>query len=192
MFNGEAASPGSGAPEFQKVLRGWDPDEVREYLDVVSSRVRDLETRIRTLEAELEEARSERDKAQAVDSDPYASVSGHVADLLRDLDDHVASVRAAADMEAARIRSEVQTLRTSITDDLRAIRDRMANSLKELDAALALDATPAATDVVTLPDVQDEAPAGTGGPTDRNVTGSAAMLEGAAGQGALERPTGGP
>lgn len=166
----------SSALEFQKVLRGWDPEEVRDHLDTVASRVRHLESRIRTLEAELEEARRERDRAKAVISDPYASVSGHVADVLRDLDQHVASVRASADTEADRIRSEVLTLRSSMQEDLRAIRDHMASSLRELDAALEVDVAPATKAFVVLAEVGDEAPSIAGTTNEHTATGPAAAV----------------
>lgn len=175
MFNAEKPPASSGAIDFQKVLRGWDPEEVRDHLDMVASRVRDLESRIRTLDAELEETRRERDRARAVISDPYASVSGHVADLLRDLDRHVAGVRATADSEAARIRSEVQALRSSMREDLRTIRDHVLSSLRELDAALEYDDAPAATAVVRLAETGDEALQGAEPPTEHIATGSAAV-----------------
>ncbi len=175
MGQAEAASPGFTAPEFQKVLRGWDPEEVREHLDMVHSRVRALEERIRTLDAELEEARRERDGAKAAMTDPYAGVSGHVADLMRNLDEHVASVRATADAEAARTRSEVLALRSSMLDDLRAIRRHMASSLKELDAALEVDVAPVPNDVAALPEVGDRAPA-VAAPTEHTATGPAAAM----------------
>lgn len=33
--------PGPSEPEFRKVLRGWDPEDVRTHLGIVASEIRD-------------------------------------------------------------------------------------------------------------------------------------------------------
>lgn len=151
MSDAEVRPAGPSEPEFRKVLRGWDPEDVRTHLGIVASEIRDLQSKIQTLEAELEDARAERDRANAVIADPYSSASGHVAGLLRDLDQHVANVREEADAEAHRIRSEALAFRSSTLEDLRAMRDHMASSLKELEIALEVEQAPKA--VVTLPEI---------------------------------------
>jgi cell division septum initiation protein DivIVA len=98
---------------FDKVRRGFAPDQVAEYLKRVATSVLTLETRLEETRTELFEARRERDAtlAQVASSrqDPYDDVSGRVTELLRSFDRQVGQLQREAEAEADRVLSEVRT-----------------------------------------------------------------------------------
>lgn len=166
MATQQAPATGSQAPAtdltdpvFRRVLRGYDPKEVRAHLARVAGVVRDLESRLGQKAAGSQTAQPERDLPQGgAPADPYAAVSAHVADLLRGFDHDVERLRVKANTEAERVRtearvqaqmelvnarlkadrlrSEVEALRSSKMDELRTMRDHLARSLKELEMAV--------------------------------------------------------
>src|SRR5437667_1827225 len=97
----DLSSPASAGkirkPAFTTVFRGYDPNQVLEYLSGVADHVEALESKMRQLESDLEAARRQRAAAAnqsaaanqgaanqgAANQDPYESVSARVADLLR-------------------------------------------------------------------------------------------------------------
>ena len=108
-----AAAADRTPPTFSTVWRGFDPDQVLGYLKRVAERVQRLETRLGEVEKERDEARRKRDIAlQAWDSaksDPYESMSVHVADLVRLFDEEVEKLRRDAQIEADRILAQAKS-----------------------------------------------------------------------------------
>ena len=118
MATGESGlTPAIGAdrtpPTFTTVRRGFDPDQVLGYVRRVAERVQGLETRLGEAEKERDEVKRERDIAlQAWDSaksDPYESMSVHVADLVRLFDEEVEKLRRDAQIEADRILAQAKS-----------------------------------------------------------------------------------
>lgn len=83
-------------PRFTTVLRGYDPEQVRDYVLRLGARVDELEQ-------ELEEARSERDAARkrfgTARDDAYNQLGLRMADVLRTADRQAEKIRQDADEE---------------------------------------------------------------------------------------------
>jgi hypothetical protein len=175
---------GSADPVFRTVKRGFDPEQVLDYLRGLGERVRGLEGQLEQAHRELSEAR----RHDAGPGDPYAGVSAHVAALLRGFDEEVDRARAKAEAdagriqaeakakaeleieqargEAERVRAEQERLRDASSQGLRSMRDHMARSLLEIEAALESAPSSPSTGpsaqgpVMVLP--EDEEPASAG------------------------------
>ena len=91
-------------PGFSIVKRGFDPNQVTDYLGKLADRVQALESRAQRLEAELEAARRQNGSSahEQADSDPYEAASGRMATLMRTFDENVERLRREADEEAGR------------------------------------------------------------------------------------------
>jgi predicted nucleic acid-binding Zn-ribbon protein len=151
MSIGDPARNGS-EPLFRVVRRGFDPEQVVEYLRQLGHRIQVMEDQLQRAERELQEVQNRR-------ADPLAGVSEHVVELIREFDETVERARAKAEAdagriqaearekaeaqleearrEAERVRLELEGLRAAKSAELRAIRDRMAGSLREIESALA-------------------------------------------------------
>jgi len=107
-----SASATDPQPAFGTVRRGYDPTQVLAHLRMVEERIRVLEAKLRDAERERDEAR--RSKEVALDSldkakkEPYDSMAGRLADLMRTFDAEVAKLRGEADSESARILGEAR------------------------------------------------------------------------------------
>jgi DivIVA domain-containing protein len=84
-------------PRFTTVLRGYDPDQVREF-------ALRLAARVDTLERELEETRTQRDAARkrygTARDDAYHQLGERMADMLRTADQQAEKIRREAEEEA--------------------------------------------------------------------------------------------
>jgi DivIVA domain-containing protein len=84
-------------PRFTTVLRGYDPDQVRDF-------ALRLAARVDALERELEEARSQRDAARqrygTARDDAYNQLGQRMADMLRMADQQAEKIRRGAEEEA--------------------------------------------------------------------------------------------
>ena len=102
-----AGSP--NLPTFATVRRGYDPDQVLEYVTRLTDHLDALKTEVRRLQAEL----SERDvapKEQAPTArDQYEGVGARVADLMRTFDQDVERLHQDAEAEASRIVAEARS-----------------------------------------------------------------------------------
>jgi DivIVA domain-containing protein len=96
--------------EFVTTRRGYDPDQVRDYLEQLAMQVEDMAAMVQEARMEVESARH----AQASRGDPYEMLARRVSDLLR-----------AADQEAARIRREAGEESDRILREARAEADRV-------------------------------------------------------------------
>jgi len=201
MATAEASITASSEPVFRTVRRGYDPQEVRAYLDRISGQIRDLESRLQQREADLQEARGKGGTAEDASSDPLAPVSAHIGDLLRgfSLDIERLRAKAAAKAEqterearvqaqmelikarieaerirtgAERIRTEAHALRSSTLSELRTVRDHLVSSLNELETPLAIGSSE--DHVVVLGEAGDLTPESAEGPSASEETPSAA------------------
>ena len=115
--------------EFATIRRGYDPEQVRDYLRQVAAQVESLERQVREARLEAESTRSagvqpeaEAQTQTAPDPepdptpqvDPYEELAARLADLIR-----------SADGQAGRIMSEAQTEATRQMNEARAEADRI-------------------------------------------------------------------
>src|SRR5215207_811106 len=106
--------------EFATIRRGYDPEQVRDYLKQVAAQVETLEGRLREAHLEMEsvrqspaepqrEARSEPQVEAAPAVDPYEELAGRVGELLRAADGQAESILSEAQAEAERVRTDAQS-----------------------------------------------------------------------------------
>jgi cell division septum initiation protein DivIVA len=97
-------------PRFPIVRRGYDPGQVTEHLKGVAGRMRVLEDRVSELESELDREGPQDQPSQptAAPEDPYALMSGRMAEVVRSLDQDVERMRQEAEAEARRIVDEAK------------------------------------------------------------------------------------
>ncbi len=113
-------------PTFATVRRGYDPNQVLEYLSGVADHVEALESQVRKLDSDLQQARRHPPAARSPASqDPYEAVSTRVADLVRTFDQDVERLRAEAEAEVQRLRAETQAEVQRLLAEARADADRM-------------------------------------------------------------------
>ena len=132
----ETLVPPVQLPQFEKVLRGFDPPAVNSFLRTVLTRLRDLEGQVVGLQAELEDARKASGiqiKGTGSSSDRYETFSGHVADVVRAFDQDVERIRTEAESEARRI---VETAKAKVEADTREAEERNRDSKAKVDTML--------------------------------------------------------
>jgi DivIVA domain-containing protein len=99
-------------PTFATVFRGYDPNQVLEYLSGVADHVEALESKVQQVELELKESRRQgialQDKVSG-GQDPYDTISARVADLVRMFDQDVERLRAEAEAEVQRLLADART-----------------------------------------------------------------------------------
>jgi DivIVA domain-containing protein len=119
--------------EFVTIRRGYDPDQVRDYLEQVADQVEQTEALIR--EARLEvEAASRAASEQRID--PYAELAARVADVLRGADAAAERTLREAKEEAERILREARGDADRIRADAQASAEEMrADADRTLRAA---------------------------------------------------------
>ncbi len=88
--------------EFATTRRGYDPDQVRDYLGQVADQVAALEEQLRQARLEAEAARAEPRR------DPYREVAARIADLLRAADQQAEGILREAREEARRTLEEAR------------------------------------------------------------------------------------
>jgi len=112
-----------GSEGFDRVRRGFAPDQVAEYLKGVAAKVLMLEARLEETRDELFETRNERDAARAelaaARPDPYVGVSERVTELMRAFDHQVGDLQREAQAEADRVLLDVRTDADRILDQAR-------------------------------------------------------------------------
>lgn len=97
---------------FDRVRRGFAPDQVAEHLKRVAASVLTLESRLEEARTELLETRRERDAARAelgmLRPDPYDGVSDRVTELIRTFDQQVSDLQRDAQVEADQVLADVK------------------------------------------------------------------------------------
>ncbi len=115
--------------EFATIRRGYDPDQVREYL-------RDVASQVETLEGELRESRIEAQNATVASDpvvvpepeqpdtepqpDPYEQLAEHLSGLMRSADGEAERIVQEAQDEATRMMTEARTEADRIRLDAQA------------------------------------------------------------------------
>jgi DivIVA domain-containing protein len=107
--------------EFATIRRGYDPEQVRDYLQQVAAQVETLEGQLREARLQMEPARHPAGAAEpqprpetAPPVDPYEQLAGRLSELIR-----------AADGQAERILGEAQAEASRQTAEARAEADRV-------------------------------------------------------------------
>ena len=112
------------AQEFVRARRGFDPDEVRGYLQQIGREVRDLEARLTDAvgRAEAAEAKANQSPGE-IEADQFGALGGRVAEMLRLAQESGAEIRSTANAEAeamlaaARAESDSMVTRAESTLD---------------------------------------------------------------------------
>ena len=119
--------------EFATIRRGYDPDQVRDYLQQIA-------TQVETLEAALREARLELASADRVvtvaepepQEDAYERLANRIAELIRSADSEADRIVADAKAEATRSVSEARTDADRIRVDAQARAEEARQSGNEV------------------------------------------------------------
>ncbi|MBI2238914.1 MAG: DivIVA domain-containing protein [Actinobacteria bacterium] len=90
--------------EFATVRRGYDPDQVRDYLEQIADQVGHLESSLR----ESRQVEPAHRGQAAPKPDPYGELATRVADLIRAADQQAEKLRREAAEEGERILSEAR------------------------------------------------------------------------------------
>jgi cell division septum initiation protein DivIVA len=130
-----SATAGSlNLPTFATVRRGYDPDQVLEYVTRLTDHLDALATEVRQLQAEL----SQRDVAQEEQAsgakDEYEGVGARVADLMRTFDQDVERLRQDAETEAGRIVAEARSEADRIQHEAERSRGEAAAKAERVQA----------------------------------------------------------
>ena len=130
-------------PTFATVFRGYDPNQVLEYLTGVADHVEALESKVRQLESELREARrqgsAQQDKVNG-GQDPYDTISARVADLVRMFDQDVERLRAEAEAEVERLLIDARNEGERLLADARTEAERIRLDAQDKAAETRADA----------------------------------------------------
>ena len=117
--------------EFASVRRGYDPDQVRDYLAQVAEQVDNLEGQLR--EARLEEGGTGAPPAGPPPSeDPYERLSKRMTTLLATADQEAEGILAEARADAARMVNEARTEADRIRVDAQAHAEEVRQESNEL------------------------------------------------------------
>ena len=105
-----SATAGSlNMPTFATVRRGYDPDQVLEYVTRLTDHLDALESEVRRLQGELSQRVADEEERAATARDEYQGVGARVADLMRTFDQDVGKLRQDAKAEAGRIVAEARS-----------------------------------------------------------------------------------
>ena len=87
--------------EFATVRKGYDPDQVRSFLDQLATWLDDLETDLATARAEAHTRRFEQPPPKVAKvpeaDDAFEAFGSRVADILRTAEDHAKRIREEAE-----------------------------------------------------------------------------------------------
>jgi DivIVA domain-containing protein len=97
--------------EFVTTRRGYDPEQVRDYLEQVAQQVAAMEAMLREARLEAESALRAQASPRA---DPYEQLARRVGDVIRSADQEAARLKRDAAQEAARTTAEARTEATRI------------------------------------------------------------------------------
>jgi cell division initiation protein len=110
--------------EFASVRRGYDPDQVRDYLAQVAEQVETLEQELRDSKLRPEDGRATEGQKRASSpppsEDPYERLSKRLTTLLATADKEAEGIVAEAGVDAARMLNEARTEADRIRVDAQA------------------------------------------------------------------------
>src|SRR2546423_1902072 len=75
------------ARQFARVRKGFDPEQIRAFLDEVATQMEQLQSELRFAQDESEAA------SRRAAPDPYSQLGSHVAELVRGAEEHAERVR---------------------------------------------------------------------------------------------------
>ena len=101
-------------PQFTKALKGFNVEEVEDYVQQATRRIEVLESH---LDRTLEERDHLRHELASVKVDVYRNAGERLAGILRSIDDHVEGIRQQAEEEAARRIAEAQRRAETMTHE---------------------------------------------------------------------------
>jgi DivIVA domain-containing protein len=119
--------------EFATIRRGYDPEQVRDYLQQIATQVETLEQQLR--EAKLDAERQEQvitlpESAPA--PDPYERLAARVADVLRAADERAERILQDAREEAALALSQARTENGRMRADARSREEEARQQANEI------------------------------------------------------------
>ena len=108
--------------EFASVRRGYDPDQVRDYLAQVAEQVETLEQELRDSKLQPAGGRpaGAQKRAPASSEDPYERLSKRLTTLLQTADEEAEGILADARVDAARMLNEARSEADRIQVDAQA------------------------------------------------------------------------
>ncbi len=123
--------------EFVAVRRGYDPTQVREFLDKVAAQIEQMASLLRDARMEAATVRT-----AAPRTDPYDELAGRVAGVLRAAAEEAEEIRrearsererilGQATEEAERVRAEAEGVRADAEAHAREVRERAEAALRE-------------------------------------------------------------
>ena len=130
---------------FARVRKGYDPDQVRDFLDEVATWMEQLESELQTAQDEAEAI------SRRPGPDPYEQVGSHFAELIRGAEEHAVRVQreaeeesgrqlAAAQQKAAAMRSEAEAQAARIRTEAEEGADRITRQAHEEGTQLRAEA----------------------------------------------------
>jgi DivIVA domain-containing protein len=148
--------------EFATVRRGFDPDQVTQYLQAIAEQIETLERELR--EARLAPPSAAREDAAPAEGDPYETFAKRFAGVLGAADREAAKITADAREEAERIRVEAlaEADRIQMEAKGRAERDRregntvLAQAREEADRVLSSLTAKRRAMIASLEDMRDK------------------------------------
>lgn len=130
-----SATAGSlNLPTFATVRRGYDPDQVLEYVTRLTDHLDALATEVRRLQAELSQRDDALEEQAPTAQDQYEGVGARVADLMRTFDQDVERLREDAEEEAGRIVAEARSEADRIQQDAERSRGDAAAKAERVQA----------------------------------------------------------
>ncbi len=119
--------------EFARVRKGYDPDQVRDFLHQVAGWFDDVETDLASARAE-HRVRPPRAFDERPPADPYSVLGERVAEVLRTAEQHAELVRTEAEEASQRLleeaRQESQRLRHRAQEEADRVREEAARALE--------------------------------------------------------------
>jgi len=129
-----ATSGSLNLPTFATVRRGYDPDQVLEYVTRLTDHLDALATEVRRLQAELSQRDVASEEQAPTAQDQYEGVGARVADLMRTFDQDVERLREDAEEEAGRIVAEARSEADRIQQEAERSRGEAAEKAERVQA----------------------------------------------------------
>ncbi|HEV8622646.1 MAG TPA: DivIVA domain-containing protein, partial [Actinomycetota bacterium] len=114
--------------------RGYDPDQVLEYVTRLTDHLDALKTEVRRLQAELSQRDVTPQEQASTAQDEYDGVGARVADLMRTFDRDVEKLRQDAEAEAVRIVAEAKSEADRIQREAERSRGEVAAKAEQVEA----------------------------------------------------------
>jgi DivIVA domain-containing protein len=115
-------------PEFAVVLRGYDPEEVRSYVQNVATHIDALQRQLRDARDQIEAGRRQYMAAKEA---AYKQLATHMADLLHTADLEAERLRREGSDEADRVKSEAERIASQTKRDADSHADQMRREGEE-------------------------------------------------------------